>query len=132
MSLDIFLPPQINAIHLLPFISQLSQPAGKQEITLDFSRLQRVTPAGITALVATVMRWRKEHCSIAFRGLQECSITGYLQRMNVLKACGFESPENFTRHDAKGRFVPVRLIDHRVNEMGHEVAACLAPGRGRI
>jgi len=128
MSIEILLPPQINANYLLPFISQLSQPVDSGEVLLDFSRLQRVTPAGVTALVATVMRWRKERRNISFRGLRECPITGYLQRMNVLRACGFESPENFIRHSAKGRFVPVRLIDHRVNEMGHEVAACLAPG----
>ncbi len=40
-----------------------------------------------------------------------------------------ELPEaNQQRHNARGRFVPVRLVDHRVDDMGHDIAACLAPG----
>lgn len=37
-------------------------------------------------------------------------------------------PESFKRHEGKGRFVPVREIDHRVDEMGSEMALCVAPG----
>lgn len=123
------LPIHINADGLPPFLSMLGQPLVEgEEVTLDFSGLRRVTPAGLVGLVATVLRWRREHHPVAFLGLDVCAITGYLQRMDVLKTCGADMPESFTRHEAKGRFVPVRLVDHRVNEMGHEMASCLAPG----
>lgn len=65
---------------------------------------------------------------VTFQGLQTCAITGYLQRMDVFATCGAAMPENFQRHEARGRFVPVRVIDHRVVEMGNDLATCLAPG----
>lgn len=123
------IPAHINATGLLPFLAALDQPlAEREEVMLDFSTLHRVTPAGLVALVATVVQWRREHHPVVFEELEICPITGYLQRMDVLKQCGIELPENFQRHEATGRFVPVRLIDHRVDEMGAELASCIAPG----
>ncbi len=65
---------------------------------------------------------------MAFLNLDRCAITGYLQRMDVLKTCGADLPENFRRHEARGRFMPVQLVDHDVDRMGDEMACCLAPG----
>lgn len=119
----------INADGLLPFLAALDKPLlPQEEVVLDFSGLRRVTPAGLVALVATVLRWRREHHPVTFQGLQACAITGYLQRMDVFATCGVPLPENFRRHEARGRFVPVRIIDHRVVEMGNDLATCLAPG----
>ena len=118
--MHIAIPAMINADGLLPFLATLDKPLSPQEaVVLDFSGLRRVTPAGLVGLVASVLRWRREHHPVTFQGLQECPITGYLQRMDVFTNCGVELPENFRRHEAKGRFVPVRAIDHRVDEMGH-------------
>lgn len=125
----ISLPQQINADGVLPFLATLDEPSDSEEaVRVDLSALRRITPAGLVALVATVLRWRNEHRAVRFDGLAICPITGYLQRMDVLAACGIELPETFQRHEAHGRFVPVRLIDHRVDEMGTELAGCLAPG----
>jgi hypothetical protein len=127
--MHIVIPAMINADGLLPFLAALDQPLLPGEaVVLDFSGLRRVTPAGLVGLVATVLRWRREHRAVTFQGLPACAITGYLQRMDVFATCGVELPENFLRHEAKGRFVPVRILDHRVDEMGHELAMCLAPG----
>ena len=123
------IPATINADGLLPFLAVLGKPLSPQEeVVLDFSGLRRVTPAGLVALVATVLRWRREHRPVTFQGLAACAITGYLQRMDVFAAGGVDLPENFQRHEASGRFVPVRVIDHRVVEMGNDLATCLAPG----
>ena len=65
---------------------------------------------------------------MTLRNVEECTIKGYLQRMDALKLCGVELPENFQRHDATGRFVPVRLIESDVDKMGGEMACCIAPG----
>jgi hypothetical protein len=48
--------------------------------------------------------------------------------MDLFKTCGVEIKETFQRHEAAGRFVPVRIIDHQVDKMGTDLAACLAPG----
>ena len=39
-----------------------------------------------------------------------------------------ELPENFVRREARGRFVPLRALDHQVDVMGSEMAALVAPG----
>lgn len=128
MSATIVLPEQINATGLLPFISQLGDLQQGNEIILDFSQLRRVTPAGLTALTASVIAWRRSHRPVVFRGCNECAIIGYLQRMDLFAACGARLPESFQRHEARGRFVPVRLVDHDVTQLGRDMAGCLAPG----
>jgi hypothetical protein len=128
MTTVINLPAQINATGLLPFISLLSQAHDADKIIVDCSDLRRVTPAGLTALTATVIGWRRKRQAVDFRGLRECAILGYLQRMDVLNACGIMIPEGFARHEASGRFVPVRLIDQDVTQLGRDMAGCLAPG----
>jgi len=122
------LPSNINAEGLLPFISALDTVGDAAALTLDFSELRRVSPAGLLALAARVDRWQQEGRSVSVEGLKACSILPYLQRMDVLKTCRIEMAEPFRRHDGKGRFVPVRPINHQVNEMGSEMALCVAPG----
>lgn len=122
------LPSQINADGLLPFLSQLSMAENSETVQIDFSGLRRVSPGALIALVSTVTRWLRQRKKVTFLNLDHCAITGYLQRMDVLKACGAEQPECFRRHDARGRFMPVQLIDFDVHRMGDEMASCLAPG----
>ncbi|MBA2434859.1 MAG: STAS domain-containing protein [Chthoniobacterales bacterium] len=113
---------------MLPFLSQLGELRHAEEIALDFSHLRRVTPAGLTALAASVNGWQRQNRGVAFHGLSDCAITGYLQRMDLLSACRVQLPKGFQRHEAQGRFVPVRVIDHDVTQLGRDVAGCLAPG----
>lgn len=122
------LPAQINANGLLHFLSELGKAEQEGEIELDFTELRRVTPAGLAGLGSTIERWKKRGHSVRFRGIAECAITGYLQRMDLFRICGVDLPEDFRRHDASGRFVPLRRVDYPVEKMGHEMAACLAPG----
>lgn len=125
----IAIPSVINAAGLRPFLAQLGRvPDVESTITLDFSGLRRVSPAGLVALVATVTRWQSQKARrVLFAGMETCSIRGYLQRMDVLERCGLTLPEDFARHAAGGRFVPVQpIVD--VDAMSREVAACLAPG----
>lgn len=124
MSEVITLPEQINANGLLPFLSLLARGHQTDSVVVDFSKLRRVTPAGLVALTATVIGWRRNHRRVAFQGLRECAITGYLQRMDLLKACGITIPEGFVRHEARGRFVPVRLVDQDVTQLGRDMAGC--------
>ena len=122
------IPTQINADGLLPFLSHLSTAGDATEIDLDFAGLRRVSPGALVALVAAVTRWLRQQRKVSFLNLDQCAITGYLQRMDALSACGADLPETFRRHESRGRFVPVQLVDHEVDQMGHEMAACMAPG----
>ena len=122
------LPTQIHGTTQLVFLAELSGAGAGAEIRLDFADLRRITPAGLVALAASVTRWLREHRRVVFLNLDRCSITGYLQRMDLLRVCGAELPEDFQRHDARGRFVPVQLVDREVECMGRDIAACLAPG----
>lgn len=126
--MDITLPPLINAAGLLPFLSAVGQTPDDRSVTVDFTHLRRVSPAALAALACTVDRWRKQQYQVAFKGLEPCSIIGYLQRMDLLDACGMTRPECFRRHEAKGRFMPVRRVDTPVDAMGHAMAVCAAPG----
>ncbi len=122
------LPTYINADGLLPFVAQLGNVGSARIIEIDFTHLRRVSPAALVALTAQVSAWQRRGSLVVPIGLPACAILGYLQRMDLLKSCGFSLPETFTRHEAKGRFVPVRPINHQVQEMGSEMALCVAPG----
>lgn len=122
------LPSHINADGFLPFLSLLHTASDASEIELDFIGLRRVSPGALVALVATVTGWLRQHRKVTLVNLSHCGITGYLQRMDVLRACGAELPETFRRHESRGRFVPVQLVGHDVDALGNEMAACLAPG----
>lgn len=124
----IVFPSQINAAGLPQFLELIGQPLPEKNVSLDFSPLRRVSPAGLVALVATVKRWERDGHQVLFENLGACPITGYLQRMDVLNTCNVALPEKFKRHDAAGRFMPLRPIDHPVDELGNAMATCVAPG----
>ena len=126
--MTIVLPQRIDSGGFLPFLSRLTQGDKTGHVELDFSKLRKVTPAGLTTLVATVVRWRRERRTVELCGLRECPILAYLQRMDVLNACGVEMTETFMRHESTGRFVPVKLVGVDVTELGRQIAGCLAPG----
>lgn len=126
--MEIILPERLKGAGVLPFLSQLRDPQPGEEVILDFGRLRRITPVGLVTIAATVMRWRCENRRVHFRNLERCAVTSYLQRMDLLRVSGYKWEEAFERRDSKGRFVPVRLLDHHVDGMSQDVAACLAPG----
>jgi hypothetical protein len=128
LTMVITLPPQINATGLLPFLSSLTAQRAAGDVTIDFTFLRRVSPAALAALACAVDGWQKSGRTVFFDGLDRCVITGYLQRMDILQVCGVELPEQFKRHVAEGRFVPVQRVDAPVDAMGTAMAQCVAPG----
>jgi hypothetical protein len=128
LAVVITLPPQINATGLLPFLSSLTEQRAIGDVTIDFTYLRRVSPVALAALACAVDRWQRSRRRVFFDGLDQCVITGYLQRMDILQVCGVELPEQFKRHVAEGRFVPVQRVDAPVDAMGTAMAQCVAPG----
>ena len=123
------IPKYINADGLLPFLGQLSEHSATPGLMLDFSDLQRVSPAGLAALTALMVGRDRARLETTVVGLESCGIRDYLRRMNLFRLCGWESAEEaFVRHDPQGRFVPLEEIHHRVDDLGAQIAACIAPG----
>lgn len=91
---------------------------------IDFSGLQRVSPAGLAALTAFIARRGRDRLATNVVGLERCGIRDYLRRMNLLRLCGWERvEESFARRDPSGRFVPLEEIPHRVDDLGAQIAA---------
>jgi hypothetical protein len=123
------IPRYINADGLIPFLEQLAAHSDAAELILDFKGLQRVSPAGLAALTAFMSRRERLHWVTDVVGLENCCIREYLRRMNLLRLCGWEQgDESFKHHDSKGRFVPLEQITHRVEDLGDQIAVCIAPG----
>ena len=124
----LILPKHINADGLIPFLEQLASHAAAPELLVDFTALQRVSPAGLVALSAFMARRMGKHLMTKVAGLEDCGIRHYLQRMNLLQLCDWElGDESFRRHDSTGRFVPLQRITHQVEDLGAQIASCIAP-----
>ena len=125
----LIIPKHINAGGLIPFLDQLAAHAESPDLVIDFSGLQRVSPAGLTSLAAMEARRKRQKQMTHVVGLKTCGIRDYLRRMNLLQLCGWEQEEEaFVRHDAYGRFVPLEEIPHQVDDLGAQVASCIALG----
>lgn len=125
----LIIPSHINADALLPFLVQLARHADDETLTLDFKHLQRISPAGLTAITAFLAGRDKRKLETRAIGLDECPIRDYLRRMNLLLLCGWEGGEElFERRDSTGKFVPLEPITHDVENLSNKIAACIAPG----
>ncbi len=124
----LIVPKYINADGLVSFLEQLAKHAGDPELTVNFSGLQRVSPAGLASLTAFMKVRANRRLETTVAGLESCIINSYLKRMNLHRLCGMEQEEAFTRQDPKARFVPLEEIQHQVEVLGEEIAACIAPG----
>lgn len=128
--MEITLPAAIKSQAILTLIAQMHQAGQEPRIILNFQFVRQVTPAALALITAVVLRWRREKREVHFKGVIECSIMGYLQRMDFFKLCGMDLDESFERHSSSGRFVPVQFVDYSVDALGEQVAECLAPGGG--
>lgn len=122
------IPSYINSDGLPPFLELLAQHTATPALQVDFSNLRRVSPAGLAALTAFMSRREREKLVTEISGLNACGIRDYLSRMNLLRLCGWEKNENFQRHNPRGRFVPLEPITHNVDDLGDQIAECIAPG----
>lgn len=122
----IVLPAKLGASDLVAVMAKAR--GADTPIEIDFKHLRHVTPVFLAALTATVHHWEKTGRPVVFSGLEHCQITSYLQRMDFLKRCGIDLPENFARHKPQGRFLPVTEVEVRVEDLAREIAECFAPG----
>lgn len=100
-------------------------------LLVDFQDVQFYVPAALAVLLATVNRWEKEGRQVGFANLEHCPALAYLQRMDFFTLSGVALPEQFRRHDATGRFVPLCAVSAanvgNVDRLCSQVAACVFP-----
>ena len=127
------LPSTVYDDSLSDFLAQLAlgEKHSEGELILDFQEVRFYVPAALATLLATVNRWQKESLNVGFMNYECCPAFGYLQRMDFFNLSGVELPENFVRHDASGRFVPLCHVgvgtQGRVKEICGELARCVFP-----
>lgn len=122
------LPERINSDALFPLLNLLSTHRDEPSVTLDFTSLNRISPAGFSALTAWVDHRKKQNFNTTETGLSVCPIASYLQRFNLLHLCNWqELPQTSQRHDPKQRFIPLEQIGHQIEDLGERFADCLAP-----
>lgn len=122
-------PRHISADGLIPFLNQLGECADVESLELDFANLAKVTPAGLVALASLVAHRNRRSLATQFMGFDECCISSYLRRMDLPRQCGFAHlGEVEVVRDPKGRFIPLKEIDHPVDRVGSAFAEIIAPG----
>jgi hypothetical protein len=93
-------------------------------------------PGALTALLAAVHHWMRNGRQVRFINALGAPSFRYLQRMDFFKLSGVDLPEDFMRHDAKGRFVPLHRVDgslaRRVDELSQRIAACVFPAQADL
>jgi hypothetical protein len=127
------LPPNVYDDTLSDFLAGLAV-AGRDEaesIEVDFQDVQFYVPAALASLLAVVQRWLRARRRVVFANAEHSAAFGYLQRMDFFRLSGLDLPENFTRHPADGRFVPLCRVDGArsgsVQELCSALARCVFP-----
>jgi len=123
------LPKYVNANGLIDLLKLLSEQPEAGVVDIDFRALRRITPAGLVALTSFVQYRTFKGLSTTCDNIEDCSILGYLQRMNFFKSAGLrELPEGFTRHSCDRKFYPVTPITGDTEVLGTDIANIIAPG----
>ena len=101
------------------------------EIVLDLGRVRWWMPGAVLAVFSRVQHWLRGKRRIRLLNHQTCEAFRYLQRIDFFEQLGIELPEDFHRHDAAGRFLPIRQVGFSSGGLGQiatELAQCVVPG----
>lgn len=128
---EIVLPGKVFEWSLFDFICSLGDTIDAEHIEVDFHAVSHYVPAAIVSLLTRFHRWLAQGKKVTIKNHSNCSAYGYLQRMDFFKQCGLILEEDFQRHPAEGRFVPVReVIDTEV--LATEIATCMEPAQAEL
>jgi len=108
----------------------LNQAEEHSSVVIDIAAVKFLAPAAIVAILARWHRWKRKRKEVALVGAESCENLGYLQRIDFLAHLGAQIPENFTRHNADGRFLPVQTLNFAsgdVDKIASEIACCTLP-----
>lgn len=123
------LPTFVNAKWLIPLLELLSEYRDKNNLTVEFGQLSRITPVGLVALTAWLRSRQTKGLVTDCNSIINCPILSYLQRMDLLTSAGIDiGPESFQRHKSEGRFFPISHIPVDTDSLGNQIANIVAPG----
>ncbi len=105
----ITLPPTLELGSLMSAMMGI-EIAPEQKVTLDFQKLDFVTPQGMGALAALIDHWIHNDYRVLLLNAPLCRPFEYLQRMNFFKIFGVFVDEKFSRHSQAGRFAALEHI----------------------
>jgi len=129
--MKITLPKHVNANGLTDLLQLLATASNLEIVSVDFTRLARITPAGLVAITAW-LHYRKDKGYVTdVTSIHLCPIASYLKRMDLFTCCGIDTTtEESTRRSEKGRFVPLCQIPVNTDHLGSSIADIIAPGGG--
>ena len=78
------LPTFVNAKWLIPLLELLSKYRDKNNLTVEFGQLSRITPVGLVALTAWLRSRQTKGLVTDCNSIINCPILSYLQRMDLL------------------------------------------------
>ncbi|MDU9050921.1 MAG: hypothetical protein Q3M30_18890 [Candidatus Electrothrix sp. Rat3] len=128
----IILPAKVFEFSLFDFICTLGDASDADRIQVDFQLVNFYVPSAIVALLTRFHFWLAQGKEVSILNHSSCSAYSYLQRMDFFKQCGLTLEEDFQRHPAKGRFVPLREITHDTETLSTEIATCMEPKQAEL
>ncbi|WP_417908885.1 hypothetical protein [Candidatus Electronema sp. PJ] len=129
---EIVLSDKVFERSLFEFICSIGDISDAEHIQVDFQNVSYYVPAAIVSLLTRFHRWLAQGKKVTIKNHSTCSAYAYLQRMDFFKQCGLELEENFQRHPAAGRFVPVREITNNTDALATEIATCMEPDQAKL
>ena len=127
---QVSIPARVFEDQMPRLLALLGKAEGQPSIVIDIAAVKFLTPAAIVSILARCSRWRREDREILLAGVDSCESLGYLQRIDFLSQLQVEIPENFVRHDAADRFVPVQILSFAkgsVDRIASEITRCTLP-----
>lgn len=127
----VVLPSRVFDRHLPAFLQRLWSTREEDELALDFSAVQFLIPAAITALLARADHAVQNDIAVRVHGLDRCENRRYLQRIDFFEQLGIRLEENFVRRDPRQNFVPLQevtpsAVTFRTHETATRLAGCVA------
>lgn len=130
-AIKVHLCPSVGEAQLPILLRLLTQADTADEIVLDLERVRWWMPGAVLAVFSRVQFWLREKRKIQLLNYQSCEAFRYLQRIDFFEQLGIDIPEDFHRHDAAGRFLPIRQVGFSSGGLGKiatELAQCVVPG----
>lgn len=99
-------PRKVYEYDLLKFAKKLSSIHSENQIEIDISDCENLTPAAILLLFGNCKYWLNDGIDVIFKH-EESDFYRYCQRMNFFRLLDIDYVEKFERHDPGDRFVPI-------------------------
>lgn len=127
----IILPRYATEESISPVLRLLTATEDATEIDVDMSRVKFYIPAAVVALISAGVRLTRDGKTVRLVNAETSDAFRYLQRMDFFTQLGVRLPEDFRRHDAGGRFMPIERItfgEGDVSDIASRLAGCVVPG----